>query len=936
MFTLARARRHAALLVALALTAGIVTATAGTIQNTVGDAGRTGVRDALAQLPSENLALRLSMPASDEARDADVDDALAAALAGLPFDVERSAETRLDIRGRGRVVLASIPGVPGAAADDALELVEGTWPEGDAQTALQADAAASLGLAIGDPVPLGEETATVTGTWRVRDPHDPRWLGDSVWTTGIGLDLRGPFLIPEDAWPSTGLTPTARWTVVPDIARITGDDLGRFRAGWDALPGELEDRDILAGTRRGGFLQSARTTGARYAALQASIPISLTAFAGVAALAWWEFGGLFARARADEDRMLWARGTTRRRIALRAGVIAAVVAAVGAGVAAVVTGAVGWAIAAAVVPGLAFAARTRVPAHESADRGGRTRRTAGVAAVAALATTALVATWQLLTQGLLTRTDGATGVDPVSVLAPGAVLLTVVVLGFALLPVAVRRPGRTAGLGARRGIVRRAGLVATSVIAVGLAVGQFAVAAGFAQTWRESFTQTQEMHAGTALRITDPGGLTDEAVSIAATTGAVAPVRNDSATVGGESVEVVAVAPDALAQLGAVPDSATLARALTAALPELPAGAGVVMAEADGGVPARLRLSDGFGRVVTLELVPGMPAAVPFTEHGPWRITAVDVTPDAAASAVQLTRVTTDAGDVSLDGTWTGTSFPGGPYAPAGPAAPSDLPVAEVFPGDGVARVVPVPPSTAVVTASVADVAGVDEGDVFSLDYGGPRPVVANTIAAAVPGSERADALLIDLWSVEAVMLIERESIPPPRTAWIDAPPSAAPALREALPEVRVRTAADDPDQRMLAAGPAALWIAAAGTGLLALAALAASSAALRSLRREEVAILRALGVRARDQVALRHRELALVTGWGALAGLIGGAAVVLLTAGTIARAGVPDPYPAIPTEVRVDLLSVAIALAALAVGVAIVAFGYGRAVARQAREARP
>jgi ABC-type antimicrobial peptide transport system permease subunit len=131
------------------------------------------------------------------------------------------------------------------------------------------------------------------------------------------------------------------------------------------------------------------------------------------------------------------------------------------------------------------------------------------------------------------------------------------------------------------------------------------------------------------------------------------------------------------------------------------------------------------------------------------------------------------------------------------------------------------------------------------------------------------------------------------------------------------------------------LWVTAAGSALLALAALGAVVGAQLRSRGDETAVLRALGFAARQQAAARRRELLSVIGYGALVGLVAGAVVVIVVITVFVRAAVPDAYPGIPTDVAVDARAGAIAFAALGVCLAAFVAGYGSLVARQARHAR-
>ena len=109
--------------------------------------------------------------------------------------------------------------------------------------------------------------------------------------------------------------------------------------------------------------------------------------------------------------------------------------------------------------------------------------------------------------------------------------------------------------------------------------------------------------------------------------------------------------------------------------------------------------------------------------------------------------------------------------------------------------------------------------------------------------------------------------------------------------------------------------------------------AQLRS-RRLDVVVLRTIGLSSREQAAVRRRELALVLGYGALAGLLAGVAASALTVPQLARAAVVEPYSTVPTPLGFDLIGLAAGLVALLAALMIVVGVYTGRVASQARTA--
>ena len=242
-------------------------------------------------------------------------------------------------------------------------------------------------------------------------------------------------------------------------------------------------------------------------------------------------------------------------------------------------------------------------------------------------------------------------------------------------PLAERGAVRGTGMGlAVRGVSRRIGAAAATIVMMGLAVGQLMFAAGYSQTWTESFAQSQELRAGTVLRLqAPPAGMAAadlESASAARAVTGLAPTRTMSVSIGSEQANLMGIAPAAVAALaldgqGSI-DTAALASAITpsTSLPQLPGEATTVTIDV-GTSPAAAQaiwLADAWGRLEKLPLVPvpgedGIAdAELPEGGRAPWQLVAIDLVPidDGMASTIAVTSVTTDAGAVSPLPTGTG------------------------------------------------------------------------------------------------------------------------------------------------------------------------------------------------------------------------------------------------------------------------------------------
>ncbi len=171
----------------------------------------------------------------------------AALAARLPADSTRvtwsaSATTAVEVRGTGREArITAAPDLPSAA-----RTVQGAWPDlrtaarSDAvPTAVQADAARRLGLAVGDTVSVpdatGATTLRVVATWRATDPGAARWAGASDVGSGVDAGAAGPFVVPADAIGRVAGSARATWTLVPRTSGGALTDPDGLRVGLRAV-----------------------------------------------------------------------------------------------------------------------------------------------------------------------------------------------------------------------------------------------------------------------------------------------------------------------------------------------------------------------------------------------------------------------------------------------------------------------------------------------------------------------------------------------------------------------------------------------------------------------------------------------------------------------------------------------------------------------------
>lgn len=1021
---LTRVREHAGWFATLLLTAALVAGLAAGIAGYLDRQAETGVRAGFGERSGAYLALRLGLPLAADAaeQDAQVRAMIERRFAAVsvPVAVDRTLQgqaTATDARGIAHGVMV-------LSLDDAetrLELVAGDWPDVDG-VLVQADAAAELGVAPGDPLTIEGTAYTVAGTWRASDRLDPRWLGDPLVETGRLGAAVGPVVVPEATWSAwSDVTPQVRWTLVPELTAAGVDDLAGFASAWRTIHRGWEgDRDGLRSLAKSGrLLQTVHDLEAGIAGFRAVEPVALLLLGAIALVTFLELARLLTTLRAAETALLWSRGASALGIAGRTAVETAITALVGSTIG--VAGAVGIllllpgggepplaslaapvlatsAVATAAVALSTARSALRQTARDPSDAAGRRRRVTSVGALALVVAAAALSVWQLRLYGspITPTADGGSDVDPVAAPAPALTLVAVALGALALFPLVARLDERLAARGgvrrllATRSVARRPALAAAPVLVVTLGVGSLVTAAGYQATWTPAFELAGELRAGADLHVSSdapgiPADALDGLQALPGVTG-IAPLELQDLQFGTGSGTIVAVAPDALAAVAAPfpgafdPVATADALRLVSPGPVVPPGSrelGLTVETELFEVPAQfdaiLRDSYGVLRVVPLATVAttvdaddptraqtvyaGELPAVLDGLAAEVRVVALDarlpaeaVTGSATGSlSVRALTATADGApvDLPLDPVW----FPDSPVPTSYPPSPTDDARGfRVVSATERARLTATLDGTfgdvvkapVVVSQALADAYDVEVGDDLTFSVGGitqQLDVVVAGIVPVVPTSPTAVALLIDLGVLQHYSLRLTERQPGATDLWIssDDPATTAAAVREALPaNTRLETAADPAARDFLGSATTALWLAAAGCAVLAVAGVAAAGRSLRRERRRGIAILRALGLGPRDQAGIRTRELGAVVGFGAVAGLVAGAAVVLLTIPAVARAAVPGLDPGLATPPGVELVPLAIALGALAVALLAVVVAARIEVVREARTASP
>lgn len=623
------------------------------------------------------------------------------------------------------------------------------------------------------------------------------------------------------------------------------------------------------------------------------------------------------------------------------------------------------------------------------DRVGASSRFAGttrLGLVALVTAAAALSTWQLLLYGSPLTPDarGELSVDPITVASPALVVIAGVLIAAAIAPLAARlldRPRRStpvASVLAVASVARRPEIATASVVTGALAVASIVLAAGYSGTWALAFDRSAASRAAAAATALSPDAIESATITAIAQSpqiSGVAPLLIEDVQLDDEAVALIGAAPDAvrlLVEPAALADAEAIADAIRIDVPgpELPEGtAALTLSAAATGFATpptiTLLVSDALGVLTAFPLTAAtgaQPGAVAYAATmpdallaapGPLQVLAIEaeIAAGAVAPGVGATwellalEATTDAGAtptaIELEPFW-------GPVSPVPQQpAPEVTPEGRGFIVDALARSIRLTPPLdsaadipVVISEAVAERSRLGVGDAIRIRGVGSVSLLRGVVAAiveAVPSAPVARAVLIDLDVVRNAQLVAPAALPPTSALWLsgDDALAAGETARLALPAgTRIDDAIEAPTRDALAGAVTALWLAAAGATALALVTVAASARAQRRGRLGEVAILRALGLRARQQAGIRAVELALTASAGVVAGLLAGAAVVLVAVAPFARAAVPVGAPVIATPVAIEVVLGCSALAALVLGLTAIVLATAARVRRDARTA--
>ncbi|HEY4152467.1 MAG TPA: hypothetical protein VGM38_04035, partial [Pseudolysinimonas sp.] len=343
MLALKRMRRRTGLFVAVF---GVVVLLSGLgvgLSGYLAAAATSGARVGVAALTGANGGFEVSMPlasgrAAQSAQDSRVRATVRATVRAdghpvavsvirdivTPNSVELDPPTGAPVR----AALASIAGLASSA-----QVISGHWPTTVGEASIQADAAASLGVRVGETLTLPSGTPlTITATWRVKDSSDSRWLDDLITVGGIDQDgIPGWVVIDPSVWKKSGVDPIARWTIRPDATRITVGQLSALEGAPISVSNALQKANRGQDVQEVGLLQlgmSPIQQNVQAAAAVSTAPLVVLAVLGVITMI--ELARMLEQLRSAENSLRRARGASTPRFVLEGAAEGAAVAIPGA------------------------------------------------------------------------------------------------------------------------------------------------------------------------------------------------------------------------------------------------------------------------------------------------------------------------------------------------------------------------------------------------------------------------------------------------------------------------------------------------------------------------------------------------------------------------------------------------------------------------------
>ncbi|MEP6843418.1 MAG: FtsX-like permease family protein, partial [Pseudolysinimonas sp.] len=603
-------------------------------------------------------------------------------------------------------------------------------------------------------------------------------------------------------------------------------------------------------------------------------------------------------------------------------------------------------------------------------RRARFRSTVGIGAIVILILLAVVSVSQFLLyeSPLAPIAGGGVAIDPLAVSALALAIASIGLLAVAAFSVI----GRALERWARRAhnldslplqqLARRSRAALMPILVMAFAVSGLIVGATYSGTWSTSAGQTRAVQIGTTVRVTAGAPLSESVTRPVAGQSATAPVARDDVLLGDSLVTMISMPASRLAKtVAAVPgavDPTSLAALLRskASRPQLPVSATGLSLEVtaipETAIPwsVGVTLVDSAGAENLVQLEPtarsGEFAAPLPSGLAPWTLHAIDLVLPQIAPGTTVEVGLRSTGDgatvVALGDSWVPSGGDGANSGLVGlSGGRAGLRASAAGPGghvtlrslSGRATSLPI-----VISRKVSHDSGLSVGSVASMVVvarGGAIPVKVVGVSPVIPGVDSGIGVMVDLGSVQDAA--DRAGLLHLSAGewWVatGSPAAAAAEVRQRAPAGAViETVASPPADQVLESARAVVWVAGISAALLALLTVTAGLLAELRARRDEIEVLRAVGVPPRLQSRVRVTEWLLLLALGTVAGVIDGVVVCALLVPDLARAAIPTAIEGVRTYLVADLPGGAIAAAAVLVAIAGLLAVVARTIRKQAR----
>lgn len=860
-----------------------------------------------------------------------------------------------------------------------------------------------LGSVLSLTVPSGEHLLTVTGIYEPLQPESGYWTVSPAVSSGSGELTSFPLFFAEDRYSQIFGYSALRLTFLASPAGMNPAAIAALSENLDRLHSVLQATEQFShnqGVSVGGELFASVTelnTG--LVSVQAVNPIPIILIALFSLLALQQLSNLLIANRRQETVLLKTRGFSAGRLkwfgfgeaslaitpaALAGAAVALPVFQLTTGISLSIIESliIGGSVAALGILAMTIATNSeadRSLSRESATDSGRNTTAMTAASLILLGLATGVSLWQFKLNGSpLVTVNGSKTVDILSFLAPILLLISLVLLGLAIISPLNTFLARLSQ-GSRsvirflstQQVARRLKLFAVPFTLISLATAGIVFSAGYSGTWATITHHQAALITPTGNKIVRPSllmrpntvdGLSQAPEITGATVGQAllltaeynripiellgiprdyaALVSDEASIPGDESLrELADFAPASILNFPGGTESLEFSLSAEQQLEErwswqtgeLISAAGTV------GIPVTLDLwlmneqdEVAFLRSTSRETVQHHRFELP-TPGSEWKVIAITLraTVDQYASkssllwrSLQLTAVS--ATTVPLPELFEQGEIPITPLPNSGTGAHYIFSTAAES-------------SDIIVSEALAQELGLSIGETFTFSVNGASQRITGTITdilPTIPGTSLSNALAVSLASFQQQAVAKFSSLPQTNQLWLNIhdPETAKPGIQNFLvthPEARlIDTTEHNP---LLSSSVAINWFGSIGILFLSIVGLLSTTRVLASSRRQEVPVLRALGVSAATQARIRRREVAQVTILALVIGAGIGAAVTALTVPELVLSTVLQPAATLDTSLRFDLAGALPLGAAFLLAITLVIFLHGLTIKRQA-----